>query len=167
MPPKKKSNKSKPKNITKKKSNKSKPKKKSNKSKPKKKPDKNEKTEINQIDKNEIKKNFQIISNFTYDRHDDENYINPIHKKIKLLKKEDRLTSEYMTIFEYTEIVGHRAKHIENGGDIFTNSDDLFDPIEIAKREINERKCPLSIRRMHNNDLCEIWEVNEMIIPKL
>lgn len=41
----------------------------------------------------------------------------------------------------------------------------LYDPCDIAKKEIDERKCPLSISRKISNDAIEVWEVNEMIRP--
>lgn len=90
----------------------------------------------------------------------------PDSTEIKIVVPEKRLTSEYMTIYEYSMIVGTRATHIASGSVIYTDPEGLSDPRDIAKKEINELKCPLSITRKISNDLIEIWEVNEMIKPQ-
>lgn len=78
---------------------------------------------------------------------------------------EDRITSEVMTKFEYCEIVSIRAKQIENGGQPFTSVGELTDPIDIAKKEIADKKCPLDVVRGITDKLFERWHVNELAIP--
>lgn len=91
----------------------------------------------------------------------------PIHEstEIKVIAPENRITSEYMTIFEYSMIVGTRATHIAEGSVLYTEPQGLSDPREIAKKEIAENKCPLSITRYVSPTMMEVWEVNEMIKP--
>jgi DNA-directed RNA polymerase I, II, and III subunit RPABC2 len=80
-----------------------------------------------------------------------------------------RVTSEVMTEFEYNHIVGIRAQQLANELKSFTEIGDLSDPIAIAKLEIANKKCPLSIKRVRTNfnsvEIAEYWEVNEMAIP--
>jgi len=83
-----------------------------------------------------------------------------------IVKSDDRITSEYMTVYEYAMVISTRATHISKGSPIFTKIDKLDDPIEIAKKEIREHKCPLNVvRRLRNGNKIEMWSVNEMIKP--
>lgn len=96
---------------------------------------------------------------------DPEKYENEIHKEIIVVPSQYRKTSEVITKFEYTDVTSNRAKQIENGSPIFTDTKDEDDPIKMAEMEIRMKRCPLSIRRLISNNICEIWDVNDMIIP--
>lgn len=87
--------------------------------------------------------------------------------EIKIVPPEKRVTSEYMTIYEYAMIVGTRATHIAEGSILYTSPNGLYDPRDIAKKEIAENKCPLSITRQVSPTMIEVWEVNEMIKPQM
>lgn len=78
---------------------------------------------------------------------------------------DDRVTSEVMTRFELCEIVSIRAKQLEKGHKVFTDIGELTNPIDIAKKEVVDKKCPLSIVRMITDKVAEKWQVNEMAIP--
>lgn len=91
----------------------------------------------------------------------------PDSSEIKIVAPEKRITSECMTIYEYSMVVGTRATHIAEGSILYTDPQGLFDPRDIAKKEINENKCPLSITRKVSPTAIEVWEVNEMIKPLL
>jgi DNA-directed RNA polymerase subunit K/omega len=87
------------------------------------------------------------------------------HKNILIVPPDHRKTSEVMTEYEYAEVVSHRAKHIENGGPVYVDIGNETDPIVMAEMEIKQKKCPLAIRRVHNNLVAEIWNVNSMTLP--
>lgn len=88
---------------------------------------------------------------------------NPVVRtEIVYLTPENRKTSEIMTRFEYTEIISQRAKQIENGGPCYTDVDDLTDPIDMAEKEVRDKKCPLDIIRMISANVAELWHANEM-----
>lgn len=91
----------------------------------------------------------------------------PESTEIKIVPAHRRVTSEYMTIFEFSMIVGTRATHIASGSVLYTDPQGLYDPRDIAKKEIAENKCPLSITRKVSPTMIEIWEVNEMIKPQM
>jgi len=91
----------------------------------------------------------------------------PESTEIKIVPPHLRITSEYMTLYEYSIIVGTRATHISEGSVLYTDPEGLFDPRDIAKKEINENKCPLSVSRKISPTAIEVWEVNEMIKPQL
>ena len=79
---------------------------------------------------------------------------------------EDRITSEVMTKYELAEVISIRARQLElNNNIVFVDVDNLTNPLDIAKKEILEKKCPLSIVRMITNNIAEKWHVNEMAIP--
>lgn len=86
-------------------------------------------------------------------------------KDITIVAPEDRITSDIMTVAEYCEVVGNRAKHIENSKNfiVFTNVEGETDPIKMAKKEIKDKRCPLSIIRMYGDRIGEVWEVNELV----
>ncbi len=87
---------------------------------------------------------------------------------IIVVRPENRVTSDHMTFYEYTHVVGVRATHISNGSPIYTSIENLDNPIDIAKKEIRENKCPLSIkRRLGSTNMVEIWSVNEMVKPHI
>jgi len=98
---------------------------------------------------------------------------NPDEHKLEVIKEiiivdpADRITSSHMTRPEYCEVISTRAKQIENSNTVlvFTDFGDETDPIEMAKKEIKDKQCPLSIIRMYNNKIGEKWAVNEMTIP--
>ena len=62
-------------------------------------------------------------------------------------------------------MVSIRAKQIENGSKIFVDIGAEDNPITMAEMEIKMKQCPLSIRRFISNNIAEIWNVNEMIVP--
>lgn len=96
---------------------------------------------------------------------DPDKYENEIHKEIIIVPSQYRKTSEVMTKYEFTEITSNRAKQIENGSKIFVDIQNESDPVVIAELEIKQKRCPLSVRRMISNNIAEIWDVNDMIIP--
>jgi DNA-directed RNA polymerases I, II, and III subunit RPABC2 len=89
-------------------------------------------------------------------------YVPEIHKQIIFISPENRKTSEIMTKFEYTDIISQRAKQIEKGSAVFTDVGDLTDPIQIAEKELRDKRCPLDIVRMITDYTAERWHANEM-----
>lgn len=88
-----------------------------------------------------------------------------IISKIEIVHPDNRILSELMTIFEYTELISIRAKQIENGGICYTVVGSLSDPIDMAKKELHDRKCPLTVKRLVANNIYELWTANELIAP--
>jgi DNA-directed RNA polymerase subunit K/omega len=84
---------------------------------------------------------------------------------IVFVAPENRVMSEIMTKFEYTDVISVRAKQIENGGQCYTDVGNIDDPLAMAKKEIIDKKCPLDIKRPLTDKISERWHVNEMSIP--
>lgn len=82
----------------------------------------------------------------------------------KIVPDDERITSEIMTLAEYTRVLSERAQQISDGSPIFVDIGDESDPIKIAEMEIKQRRCPIEIRRHITKDIVEVWKVNEMIV---
>lgn len=88
-----------------------------------------------------------------------------LQENIYIVPANERITSDYMTDFEYVNCLSIRARQIQESNTAFIPIPVSSTPIEIAKAEMAALKCPLSILRMINAVTAEQWEVNEMIKP--
>lgn len=88
-----------------------------------------------------------------------------LEKLAFIIPANKRRSSEVMSEFEYARVKSERAQAIQNGGQIFVEYEPMMDECEIAMLEIKTRNCPLSILRMYNDRVGEVWTVNEMDIP--
>lgn len=96
-------------------------------------------------------------------------------KKIMPIPIEKRRSSDLMTLAELTECVNIRAGQISEGSPVFVDITGLDDPIIMAKKEINEKRFPLTLRRKVNEiynrednqliEYIEFWNVNIMKKP--
>ena len=73
-------------------------------------------------------------------------------------------TSDYMTKYEYTRLIGSRALEIDNGFSPKVNVEDVFNPYDIARMELHARVIPLVIERTLQDGTKEIWNVKDMHI---
>jgi DNA-directed RNA polymerase subunit K/omega len=96
--------------------------------------------------------------------HDYNDLKQPISTSVTftLVRPENRITSDVMTLYEYTEIISIRSAQIQNGARVYTDVTGISDYIKMAEKEIKNRACPLSIRRFINANEAEDWEVNEL-----
>jgi DNA-directed RNA polymerase subunit K/omega len=87
------------------------------------------------------------------------------YRTINVVPDNKRMTSDIMTMFEFSEVVGIRMQQIAEGGQVFTDTANLVDPHDMAIKELFDRKCPLKIIRKLNKFTQEEWKVNEMGFP--
>ena len=100
---------------------------------------------------------------------DDEinNQLNISSEHIELIvHPNERITSNYLSKLEYSNVIGLRAKDISEGAPIYVDIDGLNDPIDIANKELYENKFPISVKRHIGLNYYEIWECNELIKKK-
>lgn len=98
------------------------------------------------------------------------NMIQTLQKEVSdiiIVAPDNRITSEYMTTYEYSKVVGTRATHISEGAPLYIDPSGISSALEIAIKEIDMKLCPLVIVRQTRNKKVEIWEVNEMTKPLL
>merc|ERR1719445_2646133 len=77
-------------------------------------------------------------------------------------KKEARITTPYMTKYEKARILGTRALQISMGAPVMVELVGETDPLEIAQKELKERKIPMIIRRFLPDGTYEDWKVSEL-----
>jgi DNA-directed RNA polymerase subunit K/omega len=88
-----------------------------------------------------------------------------IDRELFFMRPENRITSEFITKYEFARVVSIRAKQIERDNLVFTTiPPNITDPIAMAVQEIRDKKCPLSVVRKIGLNLAEKWDVNEMAV---
>ncbi|KAL6532686.1 DNA-directed RNA polymerases II, IV and V subunit 6A [Orobanche gracilis] len=75
-----------------------------------------------------------------------------------------RKTSKYMTKYERARILGTRALQISMNAPVMVELEGETDPLEIAMKELRERKIPFTIRRFLPDGSFEDWGVDELIV---
>ncbi len=66
----------------------------------------------------------------------------------------------FLTKYEKINLLSIRAKQISNGSKIFVKYNILETPLEIAKRELEQKKIPFKIKRMYPNGFFEYFKIN-------
>jgi len=81
-------------------------------------------------------------------------------------KQKERKTTRYMTKYERARVLGTRALQISMNAPIMVELQGETDPLQIAQKELKERKIPLIIRRYLPDDSYEDWSIDELEIPQ-
>ena len=102
-----------------------------------------------------LSSNYNEISNLTKITRDENGIIiDPLHK-----------TLPFLTKYEYTRILGQRAKQIEQGAQPFIKIDEnIIDPYLIAKKELENKKLPFIIKRPMPCSGFEYWHLEDLEI---
>ena len=83
-----------------------------------------------------------------------------------IITGDDRITSNILSRFERTKVIGERATQIENGASIYTGIIGLTESTKMAELELNNNKCPYIIKRFIGTrdgiPVYEKWSVNEL-----
>jgi DNA-directed RNA polymerase I, II, and III subunit RPABC2 len=75
-----------------------------------------------------------------------------------------RRTIPFLTKYEKARVIGKRAMQISKGSPPLVEVGNLENPIDIALKELKERKIPFIIRRPLPNGSYEDWRVDELRI---
>ncbi|KAH9404210.1 PREDICTED: DNA-directed RNA polymerases I, II, and III subunit RPABC2-like [Rhagoletis zephyria] len=75
-----------------------------------------------------------------------------------------KITTPYMTKYERARVLGTRALQIAMCAPIMVELEGETDPLQIALKELKERKIPLTIRRFLPDGSYEDWGIEELII---
>ena len=102
-----------------------------------------------------LSSNYNEITNLTKITRDENGVIiDPLHK-----------TLPFLTKYEYTRILGQRAKQIEEGAQPFIKIDqNIIDPYLIAKKELENKKLPFIIKRPMPCSGFEYWHLEDLEI---
>lgn len=75
-----------------------------------------------------------------------------------------RITTPYMTKYERARVLGTRALQIAMCAPLMVEPDGETDPLQIAMRELKEKKIPMIIRRYLPDGSFEDWSIEELIL---
>lgn len=80
------------------------------------------------------------------------------------IPKEKRTTTPYMTKYERARILGTRALQISMNAPVLVDLEGETDPLQIAIKELGQKKIPLVIRRYLPDGSYEDWGCDELIV---
>lgn len=78
--------------------------------------------------------------------------------------KNKRITTKYMTKYERARVLGTRALQIAMCAPIMVELEGETDPLQIAMKELKQRKIPIIIRRYLPDNSYEDWSIDELIV---
>ena len=81
-----------------------------------------------------------------------------------MITHRDRKTIPILSKNERTRVVGERAIQISMGAPPLVEVGNLENPVDIAEKELREKKIPYIIKRVLPNGLIELWSVDELRI---
>lgn len=83
---------------------------------------------------------------------------------VQPIDKASRITTRYLTKYERARILGTRALQLSMNAPPMVDIEGETDPLQIAMKELRERKIPLVIRRFLPDGSFEDWSLDELII---
>ena len=75
-----------------------------------------------------------------------------------------RITTRFMTKYEKARVLGTRALQISMNAPIMVQLTGETDPLDIAMKELREKKIPFTIRRYLPDGSYEDWRTDELIV---
>ena len=85
-------------------------------------------------------------------------------KRRKAVPKDQRTTTPYMTKYERARILGTRALQISMNAPVLVQLEGETDPLDIANKELREKRVPFTVRRFMPDGSWEDWGVDELIV---
>jgi DNA-directed RNA polymerase I, II, and III subunit RPABC2 len=82
------------------------------------------------------------------------------------IPKEKRSTTPYLTKYERARVLGTRALQISMNAPVLVDLEGETDPLQIAMKELSQRKIPLVIRRYLPDGSFEDWSCDELIVDQ-
>lgn len=86
-----------------------------------------------------------------------------VSQKDMKIATEDRVTTPYMTKYEKARILGTRALQISMNAPVLVDLEGETDPLQIAIKELKEKKIPLIVRRYMPDGYYEDWTCEELL----
>ncbi|KAF2110052.1 RNA polymerase, subunit omega/K/RPB6 [Lophiotrema nucula] len=83
--------------------------------------------------------------------------------KNKKVEKDKRTTTPYMTKYEKARVLGTRALQISGNAPVLIDVEGMTDPLQIAIKELREKKIPLVVRRYLPDGWYEDWSCEELL----
>lgn len=83
-------------------------------------------------------------------------------REITITDPYKRITSNVLSLAEYTAYIGIRTSQIENGSCVYTSIANLDNPYDIAVKELLDRRSPAVVIRKISNTTVEVFKISEM-----
>ncbi|KAK4459508.1 RNA polymerase, subunit omega/K/RPB6 [Cladorrhinum samala] len=83
--------------------------------------------------------------------------------KDKKIPNDQRRTTPFMTKYERARILGTRALQISMNAPVLVDLEGETDPLQIATKELREKKIPLIVRRYMPDGYYEDWTCEELV----
>ncbi|KAI9675784.1 MAG: DNA-directed RNA polymerases I II and III subunit RPABC2 [Trizodia sp. TS-e1964] len=83
--------------------------------------------------------------------------------KNKRVADDKRSTTPYMTKYERARVLGTRALQISMNAPVLVDLEGETDPLQIAIKELREKKIPLVVRRYLPDGMYEDWTCEELL----
>ncbi|KAI5801564.1 DNA-directed RNA polymerase I [Peziza echinospora] len=80
-----------------------------------------------------------------------------------MVPKDKRTTTPYMTKYERARLLGTRALQISMNAPVLVDLEGETDPLQIALKELGQKKIPLVVRRFLPDGHYEDWTCDELI----
>lgn len=77
---------------------------------------------------------------------------------------QSRITTRYLTKYEKARVLGTRALQLSMNAPPMVEVEGETDPLEIAYKELRQKKIPFIIRRYLPDQSFEDWKLDELII---
>ncbi|KAH8707160.1 DNA-directed RNA polymerases I [Phaeosphaeriaceae sp. PMI808] len=84
-------------------------------------------------------------------------------EKNKRVDNDKRTTTPYMTKYERARVLGTRALQISGNAPVLIDVEGMTDPLQIAAKELQEKKIPLVVRRYLPDGFYEDWTCEELL----
>ncbi|PKY04873.1 DNA-directed RNA polymerase I, II, and III subunit Rpb6 [Aspergillus campestris IBT 28561] len=81
----------------------------------------------------------------------------------KKVANDERTTTPYMTKYERARVLGTRALQISMNAPVLVDLEGETDPLQIAIKELNQKKIPLIVRRYLPDGYYEDWTCEELL----
>jgi DNA-directed RNA polymerase I, II, and III subunit RPABC2 len=104
----------------------------------------------------EVAENANEEERFELVQHGDEGGLSVLPEK--------RITTPFMTKYERARVLGTRALQISMCAPIMVELEGETDPLQIAMKELKNKKIPMIIRRYLPDNSYEDWAIDELII---
>ncbi|KAL5117766.1 subunit common to RNA polymerases I, II, and III [Pleosporales sp. CAS-2024a] len=85
------------------------------------------------------------------------------NEKDRKVAPENRTTTPYMTKYERARVLGTRALQISGNAPVLIDVEGMTDPLQIAAKELQEKKIPLVVRRYLPDGFYEDWTCEELL----
>lgn len=82
----------------------------------------------------------------------------------RAVPRHERTTTPYMTKYERARVLGTRALQISMNAPVLVQLDGETDPLEIAGKELREKRVPFVVRRYLPDGSYEDWPVDDLIV---